>query len=192
MARRPTGRRLQAPGLASGGPGRCHRPGAAGWPAGWPSPAARRLTAAAGHLRERWARSLQLRVVSTTLVISGAVVTVLGLFLMQYIASDVLQADAARAVNVVGDGVLTAEAKPWLSTNPGAATAQQLWDLARQLQARTGPGDYSIAILLAKPSQQYAANTAGGVSGIPDAARTLPCRARKASRSSRSRAPRTS
>ena len=138
-----------------------------------------RLTAAAGRLRERWARSLQLRVVSTTLVISGAVVTVLGLFLMQYIASDVLQSDAARAVNVVGDGVLTAEAKPWLSATPGAATAQQLWDLARQLQARTGPGDYSIAILLAKPSQEYAADTAGGVSGIPDAARSLPAALRQ-------------
>ncbi len=134
----------------------------------------RRLSAAVARLRERWSRSLQLRVVSTTLVISGVVVTVLGLFLMQYIASDVLQADAARAVNVVGDGVLTAEARPWLSANPGGATAQQLWELARQLQARTGPGDYSIAILLAKPSHEYAADTAGGVSGIPDAARSLP------------------
>jgi two-component system sensor histidine kinase MtrB len=134
----------------------------------------KRLTAAAGRLRERWARSLQLRVVSTTLVISGAVVTVLGLFLMQYIASDVLQADAARAVNVVGDGVLTAQARPWLTENPGTATPQQLYNLTRQLQARTGPGDYSIAILLANSGQQYAANTAGGQSGIPDPARSLP------------------
>lgn len=134
----------------------------------------KRLTAAAGRLRERWARSLQLRVVGTTLVISGVVVTVLGLFLMQYIASDVLQADAARAVNVVGDGVLTAQARPWLTENPGTATPQQLYDLTRQLQARTGPGDYSIAILLANSAQQYAANTAGGQSGIPDPARSLP------------------
>jgi two-component system sensor histidine kinase MtrB len=135
-----------------------------------------RLSTAVSSLRERWERSLQLRVVSTTLVISGIVVTVLGLFLMQYIASDVLQADATRAGNVAGEGVLTAEAKPWVSSSPGAATPQQIYDLLRQLQARIGLGDYSMAILFAQHSQGYAAKTSAGTLGIPDPVRSLPAR----------------
>ena len=52
----------------------------------------RRERAVLGRLRRRWHRSLQLRVVATTMVISAIVVAVLGFFLVQQITSD-LQAN---------------------------------------------------------------------------------------------------
>jgi two-component system, OmpR family, sensor histidine kinase MtrB len=130
----------------------------------------KRLAAAAGSLQEHWVRSLQLRVVGTTLVLSGAVVTVLGLFLMQYIASDVLQADATRTGSVAAEGVQTAEAKPWVRSSPGSATREQIYQLLHQLQFQApGLGNYGMAVLIAQPRQEYAALTAGGRLGIPSA-----------------------
>ncbi|MGD0374946.1 MAG: MtrAB system histidine kinase MtrB [Streptosporangiaceae bacterium] len=130
----------------------------------------KRLVAAAGSLREHWVRSLQLRVVGTTLVLSGAVVTVLGLFLMQYIASDVLQADATRTGSVAAEGLQTAEAMPWVRSSPGSGTRGQIYQLLHQLQVQApGLGNYGMAVLIAQPRQEYAALTAGGRLGIPSA-----------------------
>ena len=58
----------------------------------------RRARVLAGQLRRRWHRSLQLRVVATTLVICVVVVTVLGFFLVQQIESGLLEqcADLGR------------------------------------------------------------------------------------------------
>ena len=55
-----------------------------------PAPALRALDASrvVRQLRHRWHRSLQLRVVATTLVICVVVVTVLGFFLIQQIETD--------------------------------------------------------------------------------------------------------
>ena len=127
----------------------------------------KRLAAAVASLQERWVRSLQLRVVGTTLVLSGAVVSVLGVFLMQSIASDALQADAARAGSVATEGVLNAEAKPWVRSSPGSSTRKQIYQLLRQLQFQA-PG-YGIAVLFSQPRQAYAALTAGGLLDIPSA-----------------------
>ncbi|GAA4222033.1 two-component system sensor histidine kinase MtrB [Streptosporangium album] len=52
----------------------------------------RRARRAAGGVRRVWRRSLQLRVVTSTMVISIAVVAVLGVFLMQQIISTTLEA----------------------------------------------------------------------------------------------------
>ncbi|WP_055478011.1 MtrAB system histidine kinase MtrB [Sphaerimonospora mesophila] len=53
--------------------------------------ARRRARRAAGRLRRSWRGSLQFRVVTSTLVLSMAVVVVLGVFLMQSITASVLQ-----------------------------------------------------------------------------------------------------
>ncbi|WP_433252380.1 MtrAB system histidine kinase MtrB [Streptosporangium sp. CA-135522] len=52
----------------------------------------RRARRAAGSVRRAWRRSLQLRVVTSTMVISIAVVAVLGVFLMQQIIATTLEA----------------------------------------------------------------------------------------------------
>ncbi|SNT56987.1 two-component system, OmpR family, sensor histidine kinase MtrB [Streptosporangium subroseum] len=57
----------------------------------------RRARRAAGGVRRVWRRSLQLRVVTSTMVISIAVVAVLGVFLMQQIISTTLEAKEQAA-----------------------------------------------------------------------------------------------
>ena len=50
-----------------------------------------RASAALGALRAQWNRSLQLRVVGTTLIFSAVVIATLGFFLLQQIASGLVQ-----------------------------------------------------------------------------------------------------
>ncbi len=88
-----------------------------------------RATAAADAFTALWRQSLQLRVVATTLVTSGVVVTLLGWFLMSQIASAVLQTEAQRAGSLAAAGVLTAEAQPWVSSSPGAQSDSQMYAL---------------------------------------------------------------
>lgn len=61
--------------------------------------ARRKLRRAGRAMLTRWRRSLQLRVVATTMVVSMSVVALLGFFLMQQIQSGLLRAkeNAARA-----------------------------------------------------------------------------------------------
>jgi two-component system sensor histidine kinase MtrB len=56
------------------------------------------------QLRSRWHRSLQLRVVSTTLVLSALVIAVLGFFLVQSIAQGLLSSAEKSARNEVANG----------------------------------------------------------------------------------------
>ncbi len=56
------------------------------------------------QLRSRWHRSLQLRVVSTTLVLSALVIAVLGFFLVQSIAAGLLSSAENSDRNQVQSG----------------------------------------------------------------------------------------
>src|ERR1700722_3690929 len=59
------------------------------------------------QLRSRWHRSLQLRVVSTTLVLSALVIAVLGFFLVQSIAAGLLSSAENSARTQVENGAST-------------------------------------------------------------------------------------
>ena len=59
--------------------------------------------------RRRWHRSLQLRVVATTLVICVVVVAVLGFFLVQQIASGLLNSTRTPAAHQLGEGLTAAK-----------------------------------------------------------------------------------
>src|SRR6266700_602895 len=56
------------------------------------------------RLRLQWHRSLQLRVVSTTLVLSVLVIVVLGFFLVQSVASGLLSNEETTALSLVKNG----------------------------------------------------------------------------------------
>src|SRR5258708_20703583 len=111
-----------------------------------------RLAAAHGVLGARWLRSLQLRVITTTLIISAVVVTVVGFFLMQQIASDQLKAKETQAGNLVGSGQISAETEPGLSKSPNGGDTQELMSsIVRKLQppGNAGTGsDYRVTIML--------------------------------------------
>ena len=126
----------------------------------------RRLAAAHRVLRARWLRSLQLRVVTVTLVMSAVVVTMLGFFLMQQIASDQLQAKERQAGAVVQTGQITAQAQPGVDSRPnGSPTRTLMRSIVDHLKA-TGPeSDYAIAILLA-PGYAGSVYSGGQTAGV--------------------------
>jgi two-component system sensor histidine kinase MtrB len=111
----------------------------------------RRLTVVHGVLRARWLRSLQLRVITTTLVISAVVVTLLGFFLMQQITFDQLKAKELQAGNVVDNGLITAKSQPGVTSTPnGAATQDLVLTIVTQLQPPPdSESSYGVTISLA-------------------------------------------
>ncbi len=115
----------------------------------------RRARLLAGRLRRRWHRSLQLRVVATTLVICVLVATVLGFFLVQQIASGLLNSTRTAAAHQISEGLITAKNDADLE---GTAGDQQkaLPQLAADLQAVSGPGDTFDVVVLAQASDNSA------------------------------------
>ncbi|HTS99523.1 MAG TPA: MtrAB system histidine kinase MtrB [Streptosporangiaceae bacterium] len=118
----------------------------------------RRLAVLHGVLRARWLRSLQLRVITTTLIISAVVVTLLGFFLMQQITSDQLRAKELQTGNVVDNGLITAETQPGVDSHPNGSTTQNFMGalLAKLQPPANSDNTYGVAIMLA-----------GGYSGPP-------------------------
>ncbi|MEZ0074986.1 MtrAB system histidine kinase MtrB [Planotetraspora sp. GP83] len=80
----------------------------------------RRARRVAGSLRRVWRRSLQLRVVTSTLVLSMAVVAVLGVFLMQSIITSVLKGSELAALEESRANIATASG--YLAPPPAEVT----------------------------------------------------------------------
>jgi two-component system sensor histidine kinase MtrB len=99
------------------------------------------------RLRSRWHRSLQLRVVSTTLVLSALVITVLGFFLVQSIAN----ALRSSAVNTDGNQVIAGRLSALGQRNPNV------------LQEPSPPGSSNdaeaVARITASTLQEASGNT---------------------------------
>ncbi|WP_182906109.1 MtrAB system histidine kinase MtrB [Microbispora sp. H13382] len=114
----------------------------------------RRARRLAGRLRRAWRRSLQLRVVTSTLVLSMAVVAVLGVFLYQSISASVLTSSEVAAVEesranvATASGYLTQPAD--VTDNAQDATAQgqtvnPVDAAAKALTDRSG-GRYDVVV----------------------------------------------
>jgi len=88
------------------------------------------------RLRERWGRSLQLRVIMTTLVLSAVVVSVLGYFLMQRFVSDLYASKLRAGQNVAQAGLHIAQTPPYAQDfrgTPGASASSNMKTLAYEL-----------------------------------------------------------
>jgi two-component system, OmpR family, sensor histidine kinase MtrB len=106
----------------------------------------RRVTATGGLIARRWRRSLQLRVVSTTLVVSVAVVAVLGVFLIQQIANGLLQHERTLALSQTSNGLAFTRIEPGL-LGPSGASRLDLFALATALQSGSGAAiSYDVVI----------------------------------------------
>ena len=104
------------------------------------------LRAAAG----RWRRSLQLRVVTTTLLISLIVVAVLGVLIMDRVTRGLLASQRGRALAEVESSLQYAAANlADLSANASPETVDEaLGQMSQQLATRAGPsGTYRVAVL---------------------------------------------
>ena len=99
-------------------------------------------------LHGRWRRSLQLRVVSTTLVVSVAVVSLLGFFLMQQIAANLLQSAKAQSHTQASDGLVFAQADPAALKPPGPDSQDLVFKIVSSLKSSgQSPGaDYGVAV----------------------------------------------
>jgi two-component system, OmpR family, sensor histidine kinase MtrB len=99
--------------------------------------------------RWRWRSSLQVRVVSTTLVVSAVVVSMLGFFLMQQITANFLRKAEIEAETQAFDGLTFAESQPSSSTVPAAPAAEQFMDnLVNSLKSsgQNPANEYGIAV----------------------------------------------
>jgi two-component system, OmpR family, sensor histidine kinase MtrB len=102
-----------------------------------------------GKIRHRWRRSLQLRVVGTTLVISATVIAVLGFFLTEQISSGLLLNAENTARAQVVTGLNTAQSQSGLDYNTpdgGQAAMQVMAAIDHLLEPSSGTASYSVAV----------------------------------------------
>jgi two-component system sensor histidine kinase MtrB len=126
----------------------------------------------------RWRRSIQLRVVATTMVISVVVVAVLGVFLMQQITTALLDAKEKAAAQQLEEG-LSIAARDLTNINMGDPddVKAKLDALSKSLASRSGPsGLYQVVVLLDPPNAEI--DRIGGFvsTGVKD--RSVPVRLR--------------
>ena len=103
----------------------------------------------AEDLRFRWRRSLQLRVVTTTLALSTLVIAVLGFFLTQQISDGLLLNKEKSATAQVSQGLTVAESSPGFNRAPSSAALADsfLYPTAQQLQNASGNNStYDVVI----------------------------------------------
>jgi two-component system sensor histidine kinase MtrB len=108
----------------------------------------RLLHAALGRAHTSWRRSIRVRVVTTTLVVSGIVVVVLGVFLMQQITNALLEAKERAAMLQLDDGVGVAQGR--LATGPSDQNSDDMLnEVVTTLARRSGTaGQYEVIIII--------------------------------------------
>jgi len=107
------------------------------------------------QLSDRWRRSLQLRVITTTLVLSAIVVGVLGYVLMQHLVTELYNDKVQSSVNIVDAGLASAASLSEFSVRPNPNSRPEMDALAQQL-ASTGETPYALEVTL-PPAYQGAA-----------------------------------
>ena len=120
----------------------------------------------AGLLARRWHRSLQLRVISTTLVVSVVVVAVLGIFLVQQIASGLYNNARKAALVQTSDGLTFAQSDPDVQS-PGGSTTSALISLVTALQSGSGLGNIYDVVLLQRGTNSGLAGVTGNQALAP-------------------------
>ncbi|HEY7262470.1 MAG TPA: MtrAB system histidine kinase MtrB [Trebonia sp.] len=96
----------------------------------------------------RWRKSLQLRVVGTTLVISATMIAILGFFLTEQIAYGLTTNAENTARTQALDGLNTARSQPGLTQKPNAQDAWQFMNtVADELKpTNTGSPNYYVVL----------------------------------------------
>ncbi|WP_435839207.1 MtrAB system histidine kinase MtrB [Streptodolium elevatio] len=178
------------PGAAAGAASGAAAPGAAGNPPGavrglspvrrgwslW-TLALRRARGGIGRVVAVWRRSIQFRVVSTTLVLSAAVMVLLGIVVVGQVQGGLLDAKVAGATAQAEGGFQVAEtqasergnegarATPPVGTDPakgGLDIKDWLTRLVDQLSSG-GKGQYDVAVLSPPDNARYGPRSSGNV-----------------------------
>jgi two-component system sensor histidine kinase MtrB len=133
-----------------------------------------RASAALGALRAQWNRSLQLRVVGTTLIFSAVVIATLGFFLLQQIASGLVQNKERSAASLAADGVKVAEVQ--LGLRPGVqpaspAASDLMYQIMGTLPQEQNAGEETgVAVMVnaARARNAYVLGWSQGAYGLAD------------------------
>jgi two-component system, OmpR family, sensor histidine kinase MtrB len=132
--------------------------------------ALRRIRAALGWLVARWQHSLQFRVAATTLVVSGVVVLIVGVFIVDQVSGGVLRAKRDAAIRQATVGLTYAKsvfAQVDVNDRSAMDTARQELLTTQTVNGR-GAGLFSIAVRA--PSDDAGS---GDQPGIPASLRTV-------------------
>ncbi len=130
------------------------------------------LTALAA-LGDQWRRSLQLRVITATFVVSGLVVAVLGVVLMQQIAQNIIGSKERAADNIAAVGLSVAEKTLNVGETPTAGAGQLMESIVFRLQATGSKSGNDYAVMVTLPPQYQGApvysggQNAGFSPGVP-------------------------
>ena len=124
-------------------------------------------------LGDQWRRSLQLRVITATFVVSGLVVAVLGVVLMQQIAQNIITSKEKAADNIASVGLSVAEGTPGVGVTPAAGAPELMGNIVLKLQATGGRSGSDYAVMVTLPVQYQGApvysggQNAGFSPGVP-------------------------
>jgi two-component system, OmpR family, sensor histidine kinase MtrB len=134
----------------------------------------RRRAAALSHLPRQWRRSLQLRVVTTTLVLSGTVVLLLGLVLLDQVNRGLVDGARQAALAEAESGVEFARAQLRSADVTDSATAEATVEsVATTLVRRGGAGRrYDIVLLSTSPGISGRQSSGIDRSSVPQELRT--------------------
>jgi len=121
------------------------------------------------RLVDRWRRSLQLRVITATFLVSCLVVIVLGFVLMQEIAQNIITGKEKSAANVAAVGLATAQNWPGVSQPaPGPGAGQLTVGIAKRLEsgASSSGTDFALIVTLRPSDEGAPAFTRGAAFGF--------------------------
>jgi len=118
----------------------------------WPRRVALSRSAAVARSRlwlrrvaERYRHSLQLRVVSATLILSAVVVSGLGYILMQHLVAGIYANMQQTSLSIANAGLGTAQSSTALDGRRTSSTREAIWSLAHSLES-TGGTPYAIEV----------------------------------------------
>ncbi|HEY2522388.1 MAG TPA: MtrAB system histidine kinase MtrB [Streptosporangiaceae bacterium] len=125
----------------------------------------------AENLRFRWRRSLQLRVVTTTLALSTLVIAVLGFFLTQQISDGLLLNKEKSATAQVSQGLTVAESNPDLNKAPTSTAIANdfVYPVAQELQDASGNNSSYDVVIEVRGDRDYPAYIRGVAGGVKPA-----------------------
>jgi len=127
------------------------------------------------QLGDSWRRSLQLRVITATLVLSAVVVAVLGYFLMQQFVADVYANARQSAQNIAEEGLATARGSGAFSPLPSSTSRQAMGNLVSKLDLPGGT-PYALYVTLLRKYWGPPAYTTGYEVGFFGLQPTLPAK----------------
>ncbi len=128
----------------------------------------RRATAGVSRLADQWRQSIQLRVITVTFVVSGLVVAVLGVLLMQQIAQNIIESKEKSAANITSVGLSIAQGWPGVGGYPKASASPMMYDIVARLQT-TGSNsgtDYAVMVWLPRGHQGHPVFSGGASLGF--------------------------